>query len=288
MTGDFNVDNDVRGLLEQRGWRSEQPALNSGGVFVSSGVPNVARIYDALLGGKDNYAVDRAAADAIIRQVPDARKAAHDNRRFLRRAVRFLAAEAGIRQFLDIGTGLPTKGPVHEVAQGICPDAHVVYVDYDPVVVTHAKALLANHNDTVIAIRGDLRSPQDILDDPELRELIDFDQPVAVLMIAILHFIVDEEDPYGLVSQFKSAMPPGSYLAVSHATSDNLSGKDKEEVQAVYDDATSRATPRSLAEIRKFFDGLAITEPGVVDISAWRSKSHTARALFYGGIGRKP
>ena len=255
---------------------------------MDTSVANVARIYDALLGGKDNYAVDRAAADAIVRRVPDARKAAHDNRRFLQRAVRFLAAEAGIRQFLDIGTGLPTKEPVHEIAHETIPDARVVYVDYDPVVVAHAKALLANNDNTVIAIRGDLRSPQGIINDPELRELINFDRPVAVLMIAIMHFIMEEENPYALVNQFKSAMPSGSYLVVSHATSDNLSGKEKEEVRAVYDDATSRVAPRSLAEIRQFFDGLTITEPGVVDISAWRSGSHAARTLFYGGIGRKP
>jgi len=165
-------------------------------------VPNVARIYDFLLDGKDNYAADRDAAQRLLDAVPDAARAARDNRRFLGRAVRFLAGEAGIRQFLDIGTGLPTRGNVHEIAQAVSPRARVVYADNDPVVVTHARALLSDSL-TVTAVNGDLREPDHLLGLPDVRTFIDWDEPVAVLMVAVLHFLEDHENPWAVVDAYK-------------------------------------------------------------------------------------
>jgi O-methyltransferase involved in polyketide biosynthesis len=182
-------------------------------------VPNVARIYDFLLHGKDNYAADREAARELLAAIPGAAAAARDNRAFLSRAVRFLACEAGIRQFIDLGTGLPTQGNVHEIAQATEPLAHVVYADNDPVVVTHAAALLADSL-KVTAVQADLRNPDHLLSLPAVRALIDFTQPVAVLMIAVLHFVPDHDDPWSIVARYTSMLPPGSYLVLSHVTGD--------------------------------------------------------------------
>jgi hypothetical protein len=273
-------------------------ALPGNGVtsrYVDASVPNVARIYDYLLGGKDNYSADREAAMELVRLVPDALAACHGNRRFLQRAVRFLADEASIRQFIDIGTGLPTQGNVHEVAQSCVPDAPVLYVDYDPVVVSHAQALLAD-NRTVVAINRDLRWPDQIIAHPALQALIDLDQPVAILLVAILHFIADDDDPHGIVDKLKAAMPPGSYLVLSHVTADDVPAEVTREVRKLYDRTTSPATPRTRADIGRFFDGLEIIPPGLTDVSAWRGLSEAGRelrsdsrpALFFGGVGRKP
>ena len=176
--------------------------------YVDASIPNVARIYDYLLGGKDNYSVDRESAMELVRLVPGAIAACHSNRRFLQRAVRFLANEAGVRQFIDIGAGLPTRGNVHEVAQETVPDARVSYIDYDPVVVSHAQALLAT-NRTVVAINRDLRQPEQIINHPALQALMDFTQPVAILLVAVLHFIADEDNPYGIVDRLKDVHATG-------------------------------------------------------------------------------
>jgi hypothetical protein len=186
---------------------------------IDTRAPNPARIYDYLLGGKDHYPADRQAAEAVLAVAPQAREGARENRAFLQRAVRYLA-EAGVRQFLDIGTGLPTQGNVHQVAQAVMPEARVVYVDHDPVVHTHANALLTNNSPTTVAVIGDLREPEAILDHPEVRRLLDFTRPIAVLLVAVLHFIRDAEDPAGIVTRLRDAMAPGSYLVVSHATGD--------------------------------------------------------------------
>src|SRR6266545_2612913 len=223
------------------------------GIHVTT--PNVARIYDYWLGGKDNFAADRDAAEKILTLIPEARFAARANRAFLGRAVQFLA-RAGIRQFLNIGTGLPTQANVHEVAHQVNPGARVVYVDNDPVVLAHARALLNDTGATVI-IEADLRDPQKILEDPGLRTLIDFGEPVAVLMVAILHFITEAEDPLAIVSRFREVMVPGSYLALS-------------EVTAVYRQATAPMVPRSHAQVGAFFDGFELVEPGVVYAPQWR------------------
>ena len=178
---------------------------------IDASVPNAARVYDCFLGGKDNFAVDRELAQKILEVLPDTADVCRDNRDFLQRAVRFLAGEAGIRQFLDIGSGLPTMGNVHEVAQEAAPGVRVAYVDYDPVVLSHARALLAKGKDVVVA-EGDLRSPEAILADERVRQLIDFSQPVAVLLVAMLHFVTDADRPYDAVRTLVDALAPGSYL----------------------------------------------------------------------------
>ena len=259
--------------------------------FLRPQVPNVARIYDYMLGGKDNFEADRAAADALIWLIPDGATACRENRRFVRRAVRYLAGR-GIRQFIDIGPGLPTQGNVHEVALEAAPDARVVYADYDPVVVAHARALLAKPNPGVAAISGDLRHPAEILRDPELGALISLDQPFAVLATAVLHFIGDEEDPYAIARTLTDAMPPGSYLVISHVTPDDVKPDVGRKARAVYANATAQAHPRTRDAITRFFDGLELAGPGVVSVSAWRPEPLTAqpdgRTLMYAGIARKP
>ena len=255
----------------------------------NTAVPNVARIYDYLLGGKDHYAADREAAAKILKLIPDATVACHENRKFLQRVVRYLA-EAGIRQFIDIGTGLPTQGNVHEIAQKHAPGASVVYVDYDPVVVSHATALLAR-DDNVEAIRGDLRRPEEILSSPDLTKLIDLSQPVAILLIAVLHFIRDDEDPPGVLKTLKQAMAPGSYLAISHITGDEMAKEDSLAAQDIYKKASAPVVPRTHGEIIQFFDHLMLIYPNLVNISKWPVElsvhGSTSRPLFYGGIAIK-
>ncbi|HEX2313506.1 MAG TPA: SAM-dependent methyltransferase, partial [Thermomonospora sp.] len=234
---------------------------------IDARTPNVARMYDYYLGGKDNYAVDREMAREMIKQVPDVPLIARENRAFLRRAVR-MCVDAGVRQFLDIGTGLPTQGNVHEIAQQAAPDARVVYVDVDPVVLTHARALLSG-TDGVTIIQGDVRRPDEILAHPELRELIDFREPVAVLMLALLHFVADDEDPYGIVDRFKAELAPGGHLVISHITADNQTPEVRDAAR-LYDRASARLAQRTHAEISRFFDGLELVEPGVTTVSLWR------------------
>jgi hypothetical protein len=253
-------------------------------------VPNVARIYDVLLGGKDNFAADRAAAEELLKAVPGATAAARENRAFLGRAVRFLAGEAGIRQFLDIGAGLPAAGNVHEIAREADPLARVVYTDCDPVVVLHANVLLAN-TVTVAAVDADLRYPEDLLGSPGVRALIDFDQPVAVLLVAVLHFVEDGENPQRIVNYIKERLAPGSYLAVSHVTGDDLAPEARQQAQAVYENASAPGVARARDDIARFFDGLVMLAPGLVNVRDWRP-DRLARSpgetLFYAGIGRKP
>jgi predicted O-methyltransferase YrrM len=266
--------------------------------LVGPTTPNAARIYDYLLGGKDNFAADRAAAEQLLEVAPGAAITVRENRRFLRRAVRYLAEEAGIRQFLDIGTGMPTQGNVHEIAQDVSRDARVCYVDYDPVVVSHAMALLAT-NENVAAIHGDLSHPLDIFENPRLRKLIDFNEPVAILLVAILHFVDDSKSPYRQVDQLKSAMSSGSYLVISHVTDDGVPDDVSRDAQRIYKNSSASIIPRSRDEIIRFFDGLDLVEPGVVDASEWRPDlpsgelplvpgSGPSHPLGYGGVGRKP
>ncbi len=253
-------------------------------------VPNVARIYDYLLSGKDNYAADREAARRLLEAVPGAGRAARDNRRFLGRAVWFLAREAGIRQFLDIGTGLPTQGNVHEIAKAAHSPCRVVYADNDPVVAAHAAALLAD-SASVAAVQADLRDPDHLLALPEVRALIDFDQPVAVLMVAVLHFIEDREDPWSIVDAYKARMAPGSYLVLSHVTGDDTPAEDIRQAAEVYQNASAPGLARSHAQIARFFNGLDMLPPGLVDPARWHQPVQPAesrRVLFYAGIGRKP
>lgn len=252
-------------------------------------VPNVARIYDFLLGGKDNYAADRGAAQRLLAAVPGAVRAARDNRRFLGRAVWFLAREAGIRQFLDIGTGLPTRGNVHEIAHAAKPGARVVYADNDPVVVTHARALLADSL-TVAAVNGDLRDPDHLFSLPDVRTFINWDEPVAVLMVAVLHFLEDRENPWEAVNVFKARMAPGSYLVLSHVTGDDTPADVIQQAAEVYQNASAPGMARSRAQIARFFDGLEMVSPGLADPAEWRRPHLQATSrpiLFYAGVARK-
>jgi hypothetical protein len=263
---------------------------------INTGVPNPARIYDYLLGGKDNFPADRDVADQLLAIAPVARDVVEDNRAFLRRAVRYLTREAGIRQFIDLGSGLPTQGNVHEIAQADAPDARVVYVDNDPMVVTHSRALLAGDN--TVAIQADLREPEVLLGHPEVRELIDFDQPIALLLMAILHFLPDEQEPFGIVARFRDALPTGSHLAVSHGTRDipvrpDMSAEEMTEmgtrVEQLYQLTTASLVTRTHAQIERFFEGLELLDPGLVEIQLWRpdDQGSALPGGFYGGVGRK-
>ena len=248
---------------------------------------NPARIYDYLIGGKDNLAVDRAAAQEIVAAFPEARRMARANRGFLVRAMWFLAAH-GIRQYIDLGTGFPTPPCVHEVAQQIFPAARVAYVDNDPVVTAHNRALRATMPG-VIAVHGDIRQPDDILADPDLLDVIDFAEPVAVLMVAVLHFVPPEENPAGIIEAFRDRMAPGSYLVLSHGVSDDTSARAVQKITAAYGASTAPVTPRTVAEVTAFFDGFDLAEPGVVDVTRWRPEQHTRfRGIrMAAGVGRR-
>src|SRR6266498_3578753 len=256
---------------------------------IDTSVPNGARIYDYMLGGKDHFQADEAAAEQMIAANPAAPRTARANRAFLGRAVRFLAEDAGIRQFLDLGTGLPTQQNVHEVAQAAAPDARVVYV---PVVVMHARALLAT-TDKVTVVQGDLRRPDEILAHPATRKLIDFEQPMAVLLVAILHFVPDEEDPAGIVARLRDAMAPGSYLVVSHTANES-----PDEVMAAAQQgfrlAGAPLTPRTRAEISRLLEGFDLVDPGLVEVSQWRPDAPEAPTpsgspwTIVGAVARKP
>jgi hypothetical protein len=251
--------------------------------------PHPARMYDHYLGGKDNYPVDRDAVAKVLQRAPEVRDIARANRAFLQRTVRYLAGEEGIRQFLDVGTGIPTVGNVHEVAGEVAPDARVVYVDNDPIVNTHANALLGGHNTTGIVL-ADLRDPAAILDHPTTRGLLDFSQPVALLLIAILHFVADEDKPAEILSVLRGALPPGSFIAISHVTKDFRS-QAAEGVADVYNTrATAPLALRSHLEISSFFEGCRLVEPGLVQVPLWRPDGPLPRNLdklwMYGGVAR--
>lgn len=254
---------------------------------IDASVPSPARIYDSLIGGKDNYAADRQVAARLMEINPNIQSSAIENRAFLGRAVRYLA-EQGVDQFLDIGTGLPTRENVHQVAQAFHADARVLYVDYDPGVVAHARALLGKARNVAV-LEADLRDPDTILD--EARRTLDFDRPVAVLLIAVLHFIPDADDPHALVRRLRDALPPGSYVAVSHTTAD-LGAETGDTATAEYSRMSSaQAVHRDRAAITRFMDGLELVEPGVEFITRWRpagAPRPPEHAVFYGAVGRKP
>ena len=263
---------------------------------INTGVPNPARIYDYFLGGKDNFPADREVADQVVAIAPVARDIVEDNRAFLRRAVRLLTGQCGVRQFIDLGSGLPTQGNVHEIAQATAPDARVVYVDNDAMVVTHSRALLAGDN--TVAIEADLRDPDSVMQHPEVRELVDFDQPVALLLLAILHFVPDDQDPFGIVARFRDALPAGSYLAISHGTRDiparpDMSAEEMAEmgakVEQLYQLTTASLVTRTRAQVERFFDGVELVDPGLVELQLWRPDEQDSALPggFYGGVGRK-
>jgi hypothetical protein len=252
-------------------------------------VAHIARVYDYWLGGKDNYAADRAAGDQAVQAYPDLASSVRANRAFLARVVRYLAAEAGIRQFLDIGTGIPTANNTHEVAQSAAPGSRIVYVDNDPVVLAHARALLTGDPEGgTDYIDADLREPERILE--AAAKSLDFTQPVAVMLIAVLHCVGDDDNPAAIVGGLMDAVSPGSLLALSHPASD-IDGKPGAEAVRRYNArAADAATLRSLPEVTAFFDGLALVEPGVVRVPDWRPDSDleaARRSNLWGGVGRK-
>ncbi|MGH3327730.1 MAG: SAM-dependent methyltransferase [Streptomycetales bacterium] len=250
--------------------------------------PSTARMYDYWLGGKDNYAVDREAADEVQEVFPQIRHLALANRRFLVRAVRYCAGQ-GVDQFIDIGTGLPTYPNVPDVARKINPGARAVGVDNDPVVLVHNRALVAV-DEGILAVEGDVRDPDRILADPELNRLIDLQRPVAVLLVAILHFVRDEEDPAGIVAHFAERMAPGSYVVIAAATSTGASEETLAQIQSIYARATSPAVFRPEHEIRTWFDPLRLVHPGLVDVQRWRPEAceQGTRVRILGGVAHKP
>jgi hypothetical protein len=255
-------------------------------------VPHAARLYDYFLGGKDNFAADREAAAKMLEIFPGMATGALANRHFLGRAVRF-AADFGIRQYLDIGTGIPAADNTHEVAQSVAADSCVVYVDNDPIVLTHARALLQGTPEGRTAyLDADFRSHQQILSAPETSRLIDFTQPVALLTVALLHFIPDEDRPGEILDHYKAALPPGSLMILSHATADLVN--DREESRAVvgaYTGAGVSLTVRSREQVEEFFSGWDLIEPGIVPVSAWHPEGNPgdpALAGAFGGVAVKP
>lgn len=249
--------------------------------------PHPARIYDYLLGGKDHYEVDQRAGDQLAAAAPEVRIGLRANRGFLRRAVRHVVAEGGVRQILDIGTGLPTSPNVHEIAHEVAADVRVAYVDNDPIVKRHGDALLSGGGTTSIVL-GDLRDPRAVVEHPDIRRVIDFDEPVALLLVAIVHFLTDADKPEEIVATLRDALPSGSYLVLSHATGDFA---DRTAAQAVYNKATASLNLRSHAEVERYFDGFDLIEPGLAQAPFWRPDAPPPPGSeligFYGGVARK-
>ena len=248
-----------------------------------------ARMYDYYLGGRDNYEVDREAAQRVIDFLPDIIPAARANRDFLERAVRHLT-DNGIRQIIDIGTGIPTSPNTHEIAHSVSPDIRVAYVDNDPIVATHAGAKLTGSGNTGFFL-GDARDPRSILEHPTIGELIDFGRPVGLMLVALLHFVKDEEDPAGIVATLRDALPAGSHLVLSHATAD-FHASLLPEVFKVYRSATATLNTRTYDEVLALFDGFELLEPGLVQVPVWRPATppdpdEVKRIGFYGGVARK-
>ncbi len=260
---------------------------------IDTNKPHPARMYDYFLGGKNHFAADREVAQKTLASMPSGRIMARENRAFLGRAVRYLVGEAGIRQFLDIGTGLPTTNNVHEVAQAVAPSARVVYVDNDPLVLTHARALLTSSPEGRTAyIQADLRDPAAILDDPVTRDVLDFGKPVALMLVAVLHYMPDEFNPARSVATLLDALPSGSYLVASHVTAEHTpaAAAAGARIRA----AGIPAQPRDSAEFAAIaFSGLSLVPPGVVLVSEWRPEGigprpTPAEVSCYGAVARKP
>ncbi|WBB80724.1 SAM-dependent methyltransferase [Micromonospora sp. WMMD882] len=258
---------------------------------VDTSVPHSARIYDWWLGGKDNFAVDRATGAAMLEAIPTLRMMAAENRRLVHRIARYLVAEAGIRQFLDIGTGIPTRPNLHEIAQAIAPETRVVYVDNDPIVLAHARALMMSHPaGRSEYVHADLRDPERILAEVTRRGTLDLGQPVALTLIAILMLLGEADDPIGRVRALTDALPSGSYLAITHPTPDF----NPEAVAAAVAAATANGVTlvaRTRAEVERFFDGWELVDPGIVPVPAWRPDGAPPvdpEAVYYwSGVARK-
>jgi hypothetical protein len=260
---------------------------------IDTSVAHSARIYDFILGGKDNFEADRRAAEAAIKANPTMATGMRENRAVMRRMTAFLAGEAGIRQFLDIGTGLPTSPNMHEIAQSLRPDSRIVYVDNDPIVLTHARALLTSNTEgTTAYIHADLRQPEKVLADPKLIDTLDLSEPVALMMFGVLHFIPDQDDAHGIVRRLLTALPSGSYLAVQHPTQDFYA--DGVGADGSYRRAGIAFQYRTRDEFARFLDGLELVPPGVVPMTQWRpdggpdAAPSPTEAGAYAALGRKP
>nr|WP_225448673.1 SAM-dependent methyltransferase [Streptacidiphilus sp. P02-A3a] len=257
-------------------------------IGVDTGRPSIARVYDAILGGKDNFAVDRAVAAKRLELIPDGGQGARLSRAFLARGVRHLA-RLGVTQFLDIGSGLPSAQNTHQVAQSVEPEARVVYVDHDPMVLAHARALLADDQQRTRAVLGDLRQPDAILDDPVVRDFLDWSRPVGLLLLGIVHHLADAEDPSGCVRALVDRLPPGSYLLLSHFSDASAEARALEQA---LQQMLGSGRMRSELEIRAFFDGTRLQQPGVVPVVAWQPDDGPAEPptpstlLVFGGLGR--
>lgn len=254
-------------------------------------VPNVARMYDYTLGGSHNFRVDREAVERIDQVFPKAREGAYANRAFLGRAVEWLVGVGGIRQFLDIGSGIPTVGNVHEIAEDAAPGARVMYVDIDPVAVEHTRAILSGHP-RVRVVQADLRHPIDIIDHPDVTDLLDFSEPVAVMLVTVLHFISDDDDPCGIVAQLRDAVVAGSYIALSHGTQVPELAEALEAGKQIYQRTPTPTYPRSREEIAMLLNGLDIVEPGIVPITDWHpdpsGDTSEPWPSVLAAVGRKP
>lgn len=254
--------------------------------------PSIARSYDAILGGKDNFAPDRAVAEALLELDPNAREGAWENRKILIRGVRFLAGQVGIDQFLDIGSGLPTVKNTHEAAQEENPDARVVYVDNDPIVLAHGRALLADNDNTTV-ITQDLHDPEAILADPATRKLLDFGKPVALLLVGVLHYVIDDEEANSIIATLRDAMPSGSHLFVTEWV--DTGEPVQAEMNRIVHERLGEGVIRTPEQIRAHFAGFELVDPGLVYLPLWRPDSPVRedelephQLLMYGGIGRKP
>jgi len=260
-------------------------------VEINTGVAHPARVYDYWLGGKDNFPADREAAERVIEVLPSVEASARANRAFMVRAARFLAAEAGITQFLDVGTGIPTSPNLHEVVQAITPEARVVYTDNDPIVLVHARALLTSRPGGQTGyVDADVRDPAKIL--REAAGTLDFRRPLALLLVAILQYVTDEDDPWGIVQRLVAEVPSGSYLVISHPCVETGAPRAAAGMEILNRLLPDRVTPRSVAEVTRFFDGLEPVAPGVVLTTAWRpdpgDAERVGEATMYCGVARKP
>ena len=279
-------------MTQSDDWRraamSEQ--LRAVAPTVDPSVAHIARIQDYWLGGKDHFEADRIAGDEAIAQLPDMVASVRNTRAFLGRTVRFLTEEQGIRQFLDVGTGIPTAANTHEVAQRIAPESRIVYVDNDPMVLAHARALLTSTADGMCSyIDADIREPDKIL--AAAAEVIDFARPVAVVLMAVLQFVPDADDPYGLVRRLMAAVPDGSYLVISHPAADIQAAAMAGMATRLNKLMAQQVKPRSKAEVTAFFDGLDLVEPGVVRCPEWRPdrpEDAAGKSTMWGGVGEKP
>lgn len=272
-------------------WARGRESRTGPSADLDTGTPTAARVYDVMLDGKDNYTADRVVAEASLAVMPELKEIAIHNREILHRVVRHLAAEEGISQFLDLGSGLPTARNTHEVAQEANPESHVVYVDIDPIVLAHGRAILANDDQTRV-ITADIREPQQVLTHPDTRALIDFDRPVCVILCGILHHLLDEEDPRGIVDTLREAVAPGSFFFITNFTrlGDAPESAELERVLLSQLGTGRVRTPRELAE---FFTGLELLTPGIVPLPLWRpdepvsDATSIAARFMTGGVARK-